>query len=93
MTLWTDATNTSVYVQNISPHRVFRNKTPKEAFIGVKPNVSHLRIFGCSMYIHVPKEKISKLEPSRKKETFFGYSETSKVYQIYIPIQRQIEVS
>ena len=61
MTLWADAASTSVYVQSRSPHRVFRNKTPKETFTGVNPNVSHLRIFGFSVYIHVPKEKRSKL--------------------------------
>ena len=59
----------------------------------MNPNVSHLRIFSCSLYIHVPKEKRSKLEPSGKKVTFVGYSKTSKAYRIYIPIQRQIEVS
>ena len=88
MTLWADAANTLVYVHNISPHKVFRNKTPKEAFTSVNPDVSHLRIFGFSVYIHVPKEKRSKLEPSGKKETFVGYSEASKAYQIYIPIKR-----
>ena len=93
MTLWEDAAITSIYVQNRSPHRVFENKTPEEAFTGVNPDVNHLRILGCSVYIHIPKEKRSKLEPSRKKGTFVGYSEISKAYQIYIPIQRQIEVS
>ena len=86
MTLWKDASNTSVYVQNRSPHRVFGNKTPVEAFTTVNLNVSHLRIFGCSVYIHVPNEKISKLEPSGEKGAFVGYSETSKAYQIYIII-------
>ena len=85
--------STSVYVQNKIPHRVFGNKTLEEAFTGVNPDISHLRIFGCSVYIHVPKEKRSKLEPSGKKGTFVGYSETSKAYQIYIPIKRQIEVN
>jgi hypothetical protein len=93
MTLWENATNTSVYVQNRSPHRVFGNKTPEEAFTSVNPDIIHLRIFGCLVYIHVPKEKRSKPEPSGKMGTFVGYSETSKAYQIYIPIQRQIEVS
>ena len=93
MKLWAYATSTLVYVQNINPHQVFKNKTLEEAFTGVKLDVSHLRIFGCSVYIHVPKEKRSKLEPSGKKETFVGYSETSKAYQIYIPIKRQIEVN
>ena len=93
MTSWADGASTLVYVQNISPHRVFGNKTLEEAFTGVKPDVSHLRIFGCLMYIHVPKEKRSKLEHLGKKGTFVGYNETSKGYQIYIPIKRQIEVN
>jgi hypothetical protein len=45
------------------------------------------------VYIHVPKEKRTKLEPSGKKGTFVGYSETSKAYRLYIPRQRQIEIS
>ena len=55
--------------------------------------VGHLRIFGCLVYIHVPKEKRSKIKPSDKKGIFVGYSETSKAYRIYIPGQRNIEVS
>ena len=34
-----------------------------------------------------------KLEPSGKKGTFVGYSESSKAYRIYILGSRQIEVS
>ena len=45
------------------------------------------------IYIHVPKEKRTKLDPSGRKGIFVGYSESSKAYQIYIPGQRQIEVS
>ena len=67
--------------------------TPKEAFTRIKPEVGHLWIFGCPVYIHVPKEKRTKLEPSGKKKTFVGFSESSKAYRIYIPGSRQIEVS
>jgi hypothetical protein len=59
----------------------------------VKPVVGHLRIFGCPIYIHVPKQKSTKLDPSGRNNTFIGYSESSKAYQIYIPGQRQIQVS
>jgi hypothetical protein len=55
--------------------------------------VGYLRIFGCPVYIHVPKEKRTKMVPSGKKGIFVGYSETSKAYRIYIPGQRYIEVS
>jgi hypothetical protein len=59
----------------------------------VKPEVGHFRIFGCPVYFHVPKEKRTKLDPSGRKGTFVGYNESSKAYRIYIPGQRQIEVS
>jgi hypothetical protein len=61
--------------------------------MGKKPSVDHLRIFGSHVYIHVPKQKRTKLEPSQKKGTFVGYSETSKAYQIYVPGQKYKEVS
>jgi hypothetical protein len=35
----------------------------------------------------------NKLEPSRKKGIFMGYSDSSKYYRIYIPEQHKIEVS
>ena len=72
MFLWAEASRTIVYVQNICPHKIVKNMTLEEAFIGVKPEVGHLQIFGCPVYIHVPKEKRTKLEPSGKKVTFVG---------------------
>jgi hypothetical protein len=64
----------------------------EEVFSGTKPEVGHLRIFGCPVYIHVPKQKRAKMEPSSKKGVFVGYSENSKAYRIYVPSQRQVEV-
>jgi hypothetical protein len=90
---WEEACNTTVYVQNKSPHRILEDKTPKEAFTGVRPEIGNLRIFGCPVYIHVPKEKRMKLEPSGRKGTFVGYNETLKAYQIYTPGQWYVEVS
>ena len=93
MHLWAEAAKTTVYVQNISPHRVLGNKTPEEMFLGEKPEVIHLRIFDFPVYVHVPKQKRSKLEPLGKKGIFVGYSESSKAYRVYIPGFKQIETS
>jgi hypothetical protein len=54
-----------VYVEKKSPHKILEDKTPEEDFLGVNPEIIHLRIFGCPLYIHVPVEKRTKLEPSR----------------------------
>jgi hypothetical protein len=62
-------------------------------FTGKKPEVSHLKIFGCPVFIHIPKEKRNKLDPSGKKEIFVGYFEVSKAFKIYIPGQHHIEIS
>jgi len=70
-----------------------KDKTPEEAFTGVKPEAGHLRIFGCPVYIHVPHEKRSKSDPSGQKGIFVGYSETSKGYRVYVPRHRKIDIS
>jgi hypothetical protein len=93
MFLWVEACCTIVYILNRCPHRVLKEKTPKEAFTGEKPDVSHFRVFGSLIYIHVPKEKRTKLEPSSLKGILVGYSESSKAYKIYVPSQRKIVVS
>ena len=62
-------------------------------FTGKKPEVSHLKIFGCLVYVHIPKEKITKLDPSKKKGIFVGYCEVSKAFRIYIPGFHHLEIS
>jgi hypothetical protein len=63
--------------------------TPEEAFSGKKPEVGHFRIFGCTTYSYVPSEKRTKLEPMAERGIFFGYSETSKAFRIYLPSLRK----
>jgi hypothetical protein len=45
------------------------------------------------VFIHIPKEKRNKLEPSGKKGIFVGYCEVSKAFRIYIPGHCHIEIS
>jgi hypothetical protein len=93
LSLWAEVASTVVYIQNRCPHKALEEKTPKEVFTDKKPSIDHLRIFGSPVYIHIPKEKRTKLEPSKKKGTFVGYRETSKAYKIYVPVQKFIEVN
>jgi len=46
--LWAEACNTSIYVQNKSPHRILRMSTPEEYFSGKKSDMADFRIFGSS---------------------------------------------
>ena len=83
--LWVEACNTFVYLQNRSPHKSLGDLTHEEVFCRKRPQLAHLRIFGCVIYSQVPKEKRTKLDPTAEKGIFVGYSETSKAYEIYIP--------
>ena len=62
-------------------------------YTGNKPEVIHLKIFGCPLYVHIPKEKRTKLDPSGKKGIFVGYCEVSKAFRIYISGFHHIRIS
>ena len=60
-----------------------------------KPKVSHLKIFGCPVFVqlHISKEKRTKLDPSRKKGIFVGYCEVSKAFRIYVSDYHHMEIN
>jgi transposase InsO family protein len=93
MHLWAEETRTTVYVQNRLSHSALGFKTPKEMFSGKKPKVSHLKIFVRPVFVHIPKEKRTKLDPSGKKGIFVGYFEVSKAFRIYILGYHHIEIN
>ena len=45
------------------------------------------------MYVHIPKVKRTKLDPSGKKGIFAGYCKISKSYRIYFPGFNKIDIS
>jgi hypothetical protein len=67
--------------------------TPEEKYSGRKPDLSHLKMFGCIGYVHVPDELRTKLDPKAKKCVFFGYSLEQKRYRFYNPLTREMKVS
>ena len=66
--------------------------TPKEAFFGKRPDISHLRIFGSPVYIHVTKDARKKLEPTAEVGIFLGYTDKAHNYRVYFPDNRKAVV-
>ena len=56
-------------------------------------SVSHLKVFGCVAYSHVPYEMRKKLDNNEHKCIFVGYFEERKVYKLYDPIIRKVIIS
>jgi len=67
--------------------------TPEEKFTGKNPDVSHLRMFGCIAYVHVPDEKRSKIDPKAEKCILIGYSLEQKGYKCFNASTRKLQVS
>jgi transposase InsO family protein len=90
---WAEAIATVVYIMNRTPTSTVHDMTPKEKFIGKKPDVSHLRVFSCITYVHVLDEKRSKLDQKAEKCIFIRYSLEQKGYRCFNPSTRKLQVS
>ena len=74
---WVDAVSTAMYLKNRSPSRPLQDMTPYEAWHGNKPSVSHLRVFGCDAYAHIPQDERSKFDSMARKCILTGKSESA----------------
>nr|KYP72897.1 Retrovirus-related Pol polyprotein from transposon TNT 1-94 [Cajanus cajan] len=90
---WPEAVKWCVHVQNRCPTVTVENKTPKEAWSGVKPVVEYFCIFGCAAHVHVPNKRRTKLDDKSRKCVFLGVSDESKAWRLYDPISKNIIVS
>lgn len=78
---WGEAVITANYLQNRLPFKICFS-TPFELWNNKKPNLSHIKIFGCNAYVFIPKETRKKFDDRSKMMKFVGYSEESKAYRL-----------
>ena len=65
-------------------NRPILKKTPYELFNDRKPNIGHLKVFGCKCYIlNNGKENLDKFDEKADNGIFLGYSLTSHAYRVY----------
>ena len=79
-------------MQNHCPHKILGMSTLEEAYSGKRPNISHLRIFGSPVYMHVTKDARKKLEPTVEVWIFVGYTDMPHNYHVYFPDSRKTGV-
>lgn len=89
---WGEAIATAAYLQNRLPSRSV-SKTPFELWKGKKPDFSHLRIFGCEAFVHIPDSKRGKLDSKAEKLIFVGYECGSKAYRFLNKNTNRITIS
>ena len=81
---WECAVQTATHIYNRSPTRMLSWRTPYELWHrGQVPDVSHLRTFGCMVYMHVPGDKRRKLDAKAIETVLVGYEPGSKGYRLW----------
>lgn len=91
--LWEVAVEYAAYIRNLAPSQALGGKTPEEMNTGEKPDVSHLREFGCDVWVLTEGKNLSKLESKSQKFTFVGFLDGPKAIRYYDPRTRSIRVS
>ena len=91
--LWAEAVNTTIYILNRSPTKAVMNKTPFQAWHHKRPQVDHLKVFGCIAYAHISTPNRDKFDQKGEKLIFIGYSDESKGYRLYNPLKNEVVIS
>ena len=86
---------TTHYLQNRLPTTTLSSQTPFKKWSGIKPDLSHLKIFGSTAYLYVPNATRNKLEDRATKQIFVGYGDRfgKKGYHLYNPITCKFQFS
>jgi len=75
---WSEAVHVAAHILNRSPRSGLDWKTPFELLFGHKPEVTHIRVFGCRAWAIDNKAK--KWDPRSTPMVFVGYEIASKAY-------------
>ncbi|KAJ0941358.1 putative RNA-directed DNA polymerase [Helianthus annuus] len=94
---WPEALATATYLLNRLPTKALDLKTPIQTlstFSKLPPPLTlQPRIFGCSVFPHIPKINRGKLGPCTEKCVFLGYGPHQKGYRCYSPRRRHMYIT
>ena len=80
---WREVFLTASSLRNRGPVRDLPS-TPQEMWSGVKPNISHLRAYGCKVYCPIDKmQREGKLGLVRYVGVLVGYAEDDPSYRVW----------
>jgi hypothetical protein len=90
---WSYGVLKAAYLINRLPSRVLGFKSPLQVLQAKSPYLSHLKVFGCSCFVHLPPSQHDKLDSRAIKCIFLGYSQTQKGYKCYDPSLKTMYIS
>ena len=73
--------------------KALENKTPYEGLYVKKPNIEHLKVFGCVAFAKINAPHLRKLDDRSRMVINLGTEPGSKAYRLYDPVTKKIIVS
>ncbi len=86
---WGEAVFAFVHARNRCGTSTIKDGTPYQIAFKEKPDISHLRIWGCAAYVHVQKDKRKGLGSHMEKCVFIGYPPGYKGWKFYNPVTKK----
>lgn len=90
---WGEAVRHLVYLLNRLPTKSMGTRTPYEVWMGGKPHLGHLRVFGCTAHVKVTKSHLKKLDDRSQAMVYFGVEEGCKAHRLFDPQRGKLHVS
>ena len=92
---WGEALSSFIHISNRFSTAALQGVTPHEAFIGTKPDLSHLRVWGCTAYVLIQRDKrpLGSLGVHMEKCIFIGYPQGYKGWKFYNPETKKVLIS
>ncbi|KAK8936121.1 hypothetical protein KSP39_PZI013254 [Platanthera zijinensis] len=88
---WGEALLTTAHVINLSPSSALQEDVPDRVWCGKDPSYSHLRVFGCKAFVHVPRDERSKLDSKTRQCIFLGYGYSGEFgYRFFDPVEKKL---
>ena len=92
---WGEALAAFIHTSNRLFTSALPDSTPHEAFFGSKPDLSMLRVWGCTAYVLIQRDKrpLGSLGTHMEKCVFIGYPQGYKGWKFYNPVTRKVAIS
>ncbi|XBI39323.1 hypothetical protein VPH35_124123 [Triticum aestivum] len=91
--LWAEALSASTYLLNRRPCRSSSPRSPHELLLGVAPDYTLLRVFGCLCYPNLTATTRHKLDRRSTACMFLGYPPDHRGYRCFDPVTRRVFTS
>ena len=67
----------------------YHEYSPSQLVFGTQPNISHLRIFGCAVYVPIAPTQRTKMGPQRRIGIYVGFDSLS-IIKYLEPMTRDV---